>query len=185
MRQCRNNSQRFGTRVQDCGQARAAGLVLFFAVSPRLVLDNIFVYCRNQTNPDQFQGRREFVFREQLIAFLNRVLRGLTNRMVSRSERRATRRIRNFAAKITRDHRQRAAGKIAQSICQIRVIALHESIERERSILSEDDFTQQKISQRVRAQNVENRLGADNVPPRLRHLAFFKQQPAVGHDALW
>ena len=94
------------------------------------------------------------------------------------------RRIRHLALEIAGDHGQRAAGQIAQPIRQIGVVALHQRIEGKRSILPKHDFAQQKITQRVRAEHVENRFRTHDVAARLRHLALFKQQPSMRHNRL-
>ena len=94
------------------------------------------------------------------------------------------RRIRYLAPEVASNHRQGTARQIAQPVGQVRVIALYQRIERKRSVLAENDFAQQEITQSIRAQHVENRLRAYNVAARLRHLAFFKEQPAVRHDGL-
>ncbi len=114
----------------------------------------------------------------------DRLSRSFRNRIVAGSFRRSMRGIRHLSLEVPRNHGQRAAGEIAESVSQIGVVALHQRVERERSILPEHDFAQQEIPQSIGAEHVKNRLGAHDVAARLRHLALFKQQPAVRNDRL-
>ena len=90
----------------------------------------------------------------------------------------------HFALEVARDHGQRAAGEIAESIRQIGVIALHQRIEAKRSILPEDDLAQQEVAKGVAAKHIHDGFGAHDISTRLRHFAFFKQQPPVRNDTL-
>ena len=98
------------------------------------------------------------------------------------------------AVEVAADHRQRAAHQIPVAIRQIRVVALHQRVEREAAVLAEDDLAQQEVAQRVRPKEVllgfgqvgferaeafQNGLRAHDVAARLRHLALFEEQPAV------
>ena len=89
-----------------------------------------------------------------------------------------------FPFEIARDHGQGATGQIAESVCKVGVIALDERIKTERSILPKNNFAQQEVAQRVRAQHLHSGFGAYDVAARLRHLALFEEQPAMGRDAL-
>ena len=50
--------------------------------------------------------------------------------------------------------------------------------------MSEDDLTQQEVSQCVGAEHIENGFRADDVAARFRHLAFFEEDPPVRHNLL-
>src|SRR5437868_1417626 len=92
--------------------------------------------------------------------------------------------IRHLASEVARNHSQGTAGQVPQPVRQIRVVALHQRIKRERAVLAENYFAQQEVSQRVGAENVEHGFRADDIPARLRHLVLFKQEPTVGDDCL-
>ena len=85
---------------------------------------------------------------------------------------------------ILHDHRQRAAHQVAIAIREIRVVALHKRIERERAILPEHDLAQQKVPQRVVAEHFNDGLRAHDISARLRHLRLLEQQPAVRDNLL-
>ena len=74
--------------------------------------------------------------------------------------------------------------RLPKAVGKVGVVALHQRVEGKRAVLPEDDFAQQEIAQRIRAQHVEDGFRAHDVAARLRHLALFKQQPAVRHDRL-
>jgi len=88
-----------------------------------------------------------------------------------------------LSLEIARNHGQGTAGQVAKSIRQIGVVALHQRVEAKRSILTENDFAQKKIAEGVGAERINDGFGAHDISARLRHLAFFKQQPAVRGDA--
>src|SRR5580704_12324911 len=129
--------------------------------------------------PQLFQRARKIEPVELLVELLNSIFGLLLQRRLllheSRIQRRGATRIRHLSIEVSVDHRQRAARQIAQPIRQVAVIALYQRVEAERPVLSEDDFAQQEVAQRILAQRVENSFAADNIAARLRHLAFFEQ----------
>ena len=145
----------------------------------------MYLIHRSDQRPHRFQRARKFKLIEQRLQTRRSFARAVSPISLIRWRVAPLRRIGHLAFEIPPDHGQRAAGQIAQPIGQIGVVALHQRIEGERPILPEHDFAQQKIAQRVRAQHIENRFRAHNVAARLRHLALFKQQPAVRDDGFW
>ncbi len=93
-------------------------------------------------------------------------------------------RFRNDAAAVLMDHRQSAAGQVAEAVREIGVVAAHQGVVAEAAVLAEDYFAQQEIAQGVGAQHFVDGSGAHDVAAALAHLVVFKQQPAVGEDAL-
>ena len=67
------------------------------------------------------------------------------------------------AAAVLMDHRQRAAGEVAQAVGEIGVVAPHQRVVAEAAVLAEDHFAQQEIAQRVGAQHFFDGRGAHDV----------------------
>ena len=128
MSQRRHNAQRLGASVEDGGQTSTAFFILLFAQGPGLIFDNVFVDACHQS-PCRFKRARELVIFEERVVFGNQLSGGLGDCIVRRLPARSARGIRHLAAKITRDHRERAAGEIAKPICEVGVVALDQSIE--------------------------------------------------------
>ena len=82
------------------------------------------------------------------------------------------------------DHRERAAGEIAEAVGEFGVVAVDERVVTEAAILPEDDFAEQEIAQGFDAHHLADGLGAHDVAARLAHLVVFEKQPAVGEDLL-
>ena len=170
MRQRGHNAQRFCRGVQNCRQPRpAVFVVVFFHVlryHPRLHLDDVFVH-RSDQSPRGFQRARKVIFAEQRVEIVDRLRRQFRDRRIRFAMRRGLGGIRHFAPEISRDHGQRAARQIAQIVGQIGVVALHQRVERKRSVLSEHNFAQKKIPQRIVAQNSGHAFRPHNVAARL------------------
>ena len=64
---------------------------------------------------------------------------GIRDGVILRPVRRL-RRVGHLSLEITGDHRQRAAGEIAETIGEVGVIALYERIKAERTILPKNNF---------------------------------------------
>ena len=58
----------------------------------------------------------------------------------------------NLAAAVLVDHRQGAAGEVAQAVGEIGIVALDQGVVAEIAVLAEDHFAQQVIAQRVGAE---------------------------------
>ncbi len=181
MRQRGHNSQRFRGRVEHSSQSRAAVFILLFAQRPRFVLHDIFVNRRHQC-PRRFQRTRKLELVKQHSKLADGLPRRRGDGIIGASPRSCVRWIRHLALEISSNHGQRATSQITEPVCQVRVVALHQRVEGKRSILPKHNLAQQKIAQRIRTQHVEDGLGAHDVAARLRHLVFFKQQPAVSHN---
>jgi len=91
---------------------------------------------------------------------------------------------RHNSVKILPDHGQRPADEVAVAVGEVGVITLHQCVEREAAVLTEDDLAQQEIAQRVGSKHVKDGLCANDIAARLRHFALFEEQPAMSHDAL-
>ena len=90
--------------------------------------------------------------------------------------------LRDLVAAVLMDHRQRAAGQVAEAIGEIGIVAADQRVVAEGAILSEDDFAQQEVAQGVGSHHLPDGFGTHNVAAALAHLVVFKQQPAVRED---
>ncbi len=88
----------------------------------------------------------------------------------------------NFAAKVTLDHRQRAAGQIAQTIGEVAVVTRDHRVVGKTAVLPEHNFAQQVVAQRLDAQHADDGARPHHVAARLAHLLAVKQQPSVRPD---
>ena len=97
----------------------------------------------------------------------------------------------DLALEILLYHRQSAACQIADAICEIRVVAVDQSIVTEVTVLTEGNFAPQKIAQCIGssklvpiADDLRDRGRSHDVATRLAHLAFLHQNPAVSENLL-
>ncbi len=90
----------------------------------------------------------------------------------------------DFSAEVALDHRERAAGQIAQPVGQIAVVSRDQRVVGKAAVLPEHNFAQQVIAQRLDAQHVDDGPRPHHVAARLAHLLAVKQQPAVRPNLL-
>ena len=91
---------------------------------------------------------------------------------------------RHYTSEILLDHGQSAAGKIAQAIRQVAVVASQQSLVTETAILPENHLAQQEVAQSIHAQDIGDGLCQANVSARFGHLLAFKRPPAMRHHPL-
>src|SRR5690242_6601780 len=178
MRQYRHNAK------QLCGTPQNRGfsglLRLGTSERPRVLRREVLVRGSNHA-PNRFQGARETQIFVVFEHFANRALNFLRQRFVPRL---AFRGFRNLAAEIFLDERGRTAGKIAEAVREVAVIARDQRVVAEIAVLAEYHFAQQKITQRVHAQHVGNRPRQDDVALGLAHFSRVHEEPAVGPHLL-
>ena len=132
---------------------------------PGFVLNDVFVDAAHE-RPDVLEGARELITGEKLVRTFDYLRGQFGNGVVTGGARRLRRGIGNLFAEVACDHRESPAREVAEVIGQVRVVSLHQSIEREASVLPEDDFAQQEIAQRVGAEHLKYGLGAHDVAAR-------------------
>ncbi len=158
-----------------------ASCPFFFRDGPGLILDDVFIDGAEQ-GPEGLQGARELVGIEEAVVLGDGLLGELGDGSLGGSVGDGGAGIGNLSVEVTLDHRESAAGKVAEAVGEIAVEALHESVEGERAVLSEDDLAEEEVAQSVGTENFEDGFAAHDVAARLGHLALFKEQPAVGDD---
>src|SRR5580693_2814135 len=79
------------------------------------------------------------------------------------------RRLWNFAAEIALDHRERAAGQVAEAVGEIAVVSRNQRIVGKAAVLPENDLAQQVIPQRLDANRADYGARPYYVAARLAH----------------
>src|SRR6201982_4035849 len=92
---------------------------------------------------------------------------------------------RNLSAAILMDHRDNAAGKVAEAVRQVSVVPCNQRVARKISILPKNNLAQQIEAQRIIAEHLHDRLGGRDVPFRLAHLLLLEKQPPMRDNLLW
>ena len=92
--------------------------------------------------------------------------------------------LRQHAAILLGDHRQRALRQIAEIVGEIGIDARDDGFVIVAAVLSERHFAQEEIAHLIDAVLIGEIEGIDDVADRLRHLLAPVEQEAVGVDAL-
>ena len=89
-----------------------------------------------------------------------------------------------FAIAILEDHRERAADEVAEAIGEVGIVAGNEGVVAESAVGAEGNFAEQEVAKGVEAHHLLDWCGAYDVAAALGHFVVFKEQPAVGVNAL-
>ena len=85
---------------------------------------------------------------------------------------------------VAADHRQRAAGEVAELVGELGLVALLEGRGGDRAVLAEGDVAQEVVAQGVGAEAIDDLEGVEHVAQRLAHLLAVHQEVAVDEDVL-
>src|SRR5882724_509450 len=178
MRQRVRNTKHFSSDPENC----AAPLIVRIGATqhPWLLGSEIFVRGGDQ-RPDQFErtGKSKLVVKLQ--NFADRGLRLFRERFVLRLQRP---RLRNFPATILLDHRRGAAGKVAEAVGEVAVVARNEGIVAEVAILAENRLSQKIVAKRVHPEDVHDGTRANDIANRLAHFGAVHEKPAMRPNLL-
>src|SRR5690349_214388 len=124
MCECCHDAQGLSTGVENSSETRTAFLILLFAKGPWLVFDNVFVHSRNQC-PCRFQRFRKLILLEMRVVFSNSTTGSVSDGIICLFMCSGMRWIGDLSLKVAVDHGQRTAGKIAETVGKIGIVALH------------------------------------------------------------
>ena len=173
--QRRGDAQRFRGGVENFVQTLRVGIAAFGQLPGRL-FDDVFVDGSDQ-RPKRFRAPWKIQSaRAPPVTIAVISVRALRDLLVAVAHR-------NHAAAILIDHRQRAAGQVAEAVGEIGIVAADQRVVAEAAVLAEDHFAQQEVAQRVGAEHFVDGRGAHDVAARFAHFVVFKQQPAVRENA--
>ena len=129
---------------------RVATVFFGFLQRPGLFGGQVFVGGTDQ-RPDLFERFGEAERIVLLQNFADRFLRLLRERLILWLQIADPR---NFSTAVFRDHRGGAAGKIAETVGEVGVVALDEGIEGEGAVLAEGDFAEEEVAEDVGGEEV-------------------------------
>ena len=89
---------------------------------------------------------------------------------------------RNDAVVVFFDHGHGAGDQVPQVVGQVGIEALHKALYIKAAVVTEGEFPQEEVFQRVHAVKVDNGLGIDDIALGLAHFVVVKEDPAVTED---
>src|SRR5680860_349019 len=169
-----DDAQALAEVVEDFVEALGVGLVL--GQLPGAGLLDVAVEATDEA-PGLLQGLGQLGPVEQLAEAGYRAFEVLFQHSVDLCRR-------HDAGAVAVDHRQHAAGQVAEVVGKLGLVAGLEARRRDRAILAEADLTEAVEAQRVGAKALDDLERVEHVAERLRHLLLTHHQVAVDRHPL-